>query len=145
MFLTVPSLLPRPAYFNCAKWVTLGSCSARKGAFLRAFILNYFFFSPPTYFPWRGNQLLVVKRRLINCPLSCRIAWFLKKRTKAPFFCQDSSILFRAPFSKPHRISCTVYQTQVLTGPASFLFFPFNALVNRADWFVTSCSFKSDR
>lgn len=37
-----------------------------------------------------------VKRRLINCSLSCRIAWFLKKLTKGLF--QDSSILFRAHF-----------------------------------------------
>lgn len=71
---------------NGSPWVAV--CAQR--AFAR--IQSEFF----SNFPWRGNQLLVVKRRLINCPLSCRIAWFLKKRTKALF--QDSSILFRAYF-----------------------------------------------
>ena len=71
---------------NGSPWVSV--CAQR--AFAR--IQSEFF----SNFPWRGNQLLVVKRRLINCPLSCRIAWFLKKRTKALF--QDSSILFRAYF-----------------------------------------------
>lgn len=72
-------------------------------------------------FPWRGNQLLVVKRRLINCPLSCRIAWFLKKRTKALF--QDSSILFRAYFqtiesaAAPRRLP----DSQVLTACSPFV------------------------
>lgn len=132
MFLTVPPLLPRLGYFNCAKWVTLGCCLRAKGFCAH----SVWIFSN---FPWRGNQLLVVKRRLINCPLSCRIAWFLKKRTKALF--QDSSILFRAYFSN-HRISCSAAPSTRLSGTDCLLpLSPFNAVVNRADWFVTSCSF----
>lgn len=119
LILTVP---------NGSPWVAV--CAQR--AFTR--IQSEFF----SNFPWQGNQLLVVKRRLINCPLSCRIAWFLKKHTKALF--QDSSILFRAHFqliesaAAPHRLPDSGTDGLPLLSA-------FNALVNRADWFVTSCSF----
>lgn len=54
-----------------------------------------------------------VKRRLINCPLSCRIAWFLKKLTKGLFRIQ---VFCFVRISNPsNQLQARhVYQTQVL-------------------------------
>lgn len=77
--------------FELCQMGHIGEMFVRKEP-LRAFSLNFFF---PTFLDGE-TSCWFVKRRLINCSLSCRIAWFLKKLTKGLF--QDSSILFRAHF-----------------------------------------------
>lgn len=83
---------------NGSPWMDGGRCAKSP---LRAFSLDFF---SPTFLD-RETSCWFVKRRLINCSLSCRIAWFLKKLTKDLFFSGFKYFVFGAHF-QAIKMSC---------------------------------------